>query len=100
MSGVEQTSNIKLWILIALCLQNCCHAIVTRYSRSILHETWSEYEVVMSAELVKFFVAGYLMFNDHSGESDAIGNGLHRIIWLLWNGKKYDNIFNYINSSP
>ena len=80
---------IKLGVLLCLCLQNCCHALFTRYSRSVLKDTWSEYEVVMIAELLKLITAGWFMMHDVS-DTDSKGDGIHRLLWLLWNGKKYE----------
>ena len=78
---------IKFGVLIALCVQNCCYALLTRYSKSVLRETWSEYEAVMMSEVMKLVVAGFLMMYDTS-ESDAVGTGFQRFLWLVWNGKK------------
>lgn len=79
---------IKIAVLLGLCFQNCTHALLTRYSRSILREDWSEYEVVMMSELLKFVAATFLMVQDSGSDSDAQGAGMGRLVWLLWNGKK------------
>ena len=84
---INYLKYIKLAVLLGLCLQNCCHALSTRYSRSVLKESWSEYEVVMVSELLKLITAGWFMLHV-SSDSDSKGDGINRLFWLLWNGKK------------
>ena len=96
----DYTNIIKFGVLCGLCLQNSLHALLTRYSRSVLNENWSEYEAVMMAELLKFIIASYLTIIDTDTDANtninintninSISNkkGLYRILWLIWNGKK------------
>ena len=113
----DYTNVIKFGVLCGLCLQNSLHALLTRYSRSVLNENWSEYEAVMMAELLKFIIASYLTIIDTDTDANtninintninSISNkkGLYRILWLIWNGKKVivlvlgyviSNIFAYV----
>ena len=81
------SSMIKIGVLVLLCLQNSMHALFTRYSKKTLQEEWSEYEAVMMSELLKLVISTGFMIYD-SSESDAQGQGLRKILWLIWNGKK------------
>jgi len=83
----SNNSWIKVAVLVGLCLQNCGHALSTRYAKNTLKEDWSEYEVVMMSELLKLVVSITFMVYD-SSETDAQGAGWYKIMWLIWNGKK------------
>lgn len=53
--GIGRRSSLTLW----LCLL-CRHALLTRYSTSILHESYSSSEVVIVGEFIKLLFSGTL----------------------------------------
>ena len=83
-----KNASIKVIVLIALTLQNATHALMTRYSQGILKESYSSTEVVLVAEVVKLIVSAYLTVADKSGETDAKGEGLNKLLWLTMNSRK------------
>jgi len=87
MTNDSSNNVIKLGVLVLLCLQNCSHALLTRYAKNTLREEWSEYEVVLMSEMLKMIVAASFMVFD-TAESDAQGEGLQKVIWLISNGKR------------
>mmetsp|Transcript_20497 Transcript_20497/g.45611 ORF Transcript_20497/g.45611 Transcript_20497/m.45611 type:complete len:340 (-) Transcript_20497:8-1027(-) len=80
-------AHIRFAVLVLLCCQNAGHALLTRYSRGVLKETYSSTEVVLVGEAIKFVVSGYLALMDRS-ETDAQGSGLYKLIWLIINSRK------------
>lgn len=83
-----QNIGVKGFVLIALCVQNSSYALLTRYSRSVLLETWASNEVVMMAELLKMVISLCLMSIDKDKETASQGKGFAKVVWLLINGKK------------
>lgn len=83
-----KNASIKFFVLCALMVQNATHALLTRYSQGILKETYSSTEVVLVAEVIKLFVTGYFSIADKSGDTDAQGKGLNKLIWLTMNSRK------------
>ena len=83
-----KNASIKFIVLIALTVQNATHALMTRYSQGILKESYSSTEVVLVAEVVKLIVSAYLTVADKSGETDAKGEGLNKLLWLTMNSRK------------
>lgn len=83
-----RTASIKFFVLLGLMVQNATHALLTRYSQGILKETYSSTEVVLVAEVIKLFVTGYFSVADKSGDTDAQGKGLNKLIWLTMNSRK------------
>ena len=90
----EKMKYIKTIVLITIVFQNCGYALSTRYSRSVLKEKWSEYEVVMVAEFVKLIISICLMKIDTNTNTNTSVNSIsnnknffNRIIFLLWSGK-------------
>merc|ERR1719329_1816781 len=73
---------LKLVVLIALAVQNASHALLSRYSKGILKETYDGSEVVFVAEIIKMIVAGCIACIDTS-ETDAPGTGANKLMWLL-----------------
>ena len=58
--------GVKIWILIALALQNAAHALLSRYSKGILKETYDGSEVILVGEVLKLVISGYISFKDPS----------------------------------
>lgn len=79
--------TLKMTILVLLSVQNAAHALLSRYSKGILKETYSGTEVVLVGEVIKLFVSGYLAIND-TADTDAVGNGWGKIVWLIFNSKR------------
>ena len=66
-SPANNTSlGVKIWILIALALQNAAHALLSRYSKGILKETYDGSEVILVGEVLKLVISGYISFKDPS----------------------------------
>lgn len=80
-------SYIKLWVLILLCCQNCFHAVLTRYSTSILKESYSTSEVVMMSEFLKLVASAFLVFYDKS-PTTSDGAGIGKLFWLAMNSSQ------------
>lgn len=55
---------IKLFALICLCLQNSALILSTRYSRSILKQSYSSSTCVVMMELMKFILSALLVLKD------------------------------------
>lgn len=91
MSVTKQDENFPYWIrytvLVLLCCQNAGHALLTRYSQGVLKEIYSSTEVVLLAEFIKLVFSGYCALTDLS-ETDAVGTGVNKLIWLLIHSKK------------
>eukprot|EP01041_Mallomonas_annulata_P003277 gene3277-6487_t len=86
----ESKSSISLvrWIvLILICLQMSGHALVARYSQGILHEKYSSMEVILVGEFIKLTVSSCIVVWGNE-ESDAVGNGVSKLIWLVMNSRK------------
>jgi UDP-sugar transporter A1/2/3 len=87
--------RFKLGILLLLCLQNAGHALLARFSQSIMGETYSSTEVVLVAELMKVVASAYLAITDKQA-SDALpgsenglsSNSLYRLMGLLLTADK------------
>lgn len=79
--------GIKGFVLLALALQNASHALVGRYSKGILQETYDATEVVMVAEVIKCIVSGIIAYHD-TAETDSVGVGYEKLVWLLKNSSK------------
>ena len=54
----------KMTILVLLAAQNAASALLSRYSKGILKETYSGTEVVLVGEAIKLFVSGYFSMID------------------------------------
>lgn len=80
-------SFIRLWVLILLCCQNCFHAVLARYSTSILKEVYSTSEVVMMSELLKLVASALLVLYDKAPTSSD-GVGLSKLYWLAMNSSQ------------
>lgn len=83
----QHNFRIRWFVLIILCFQNSGHALLTRYSQGVLHEKYSSTEVVLVGEIIKLLFSLYLILVDNE-ESDALGVGLHKILWLILNARK------------
>eukprot|EP01038_Epipyxis_sp_PR26KG_P005148 gene5148-7168_t len=68
-------------------LLNAGLALICRYSQGVLKEKYSSSETVFVAESLKLIISGYLAIND-TNETDASGQGLVKLFWLLKNSKK------------
>ncbi len=65
-------STIKAVALVLLCLQNTCLITTTRYSRSVLGDTYLSSTVVVMMELCKLVTCVFLMMRDSSGSIDIL----------------------------
>ena len=79
--------RIKFTVLVLLCCQNSSHALLARYSQGILKEQYSSTEVVLVGEIIKLVASGYFAITDRS-ETDAVGSGASKLVWLLVNAQK------------
>ena len=79
--------GIKGAVLIGLLVQNASHALLTRYSQGILKETYSSTSILICAEIIKTVFSAYLSVNDKA-ETDAVGQGMSKLIWLASHGSK------------
>eukprot|EP00591_Stephanopyxis_turris_P016483 CAMPEP_0195539480 /NCGR_PEP_ID=MMETSP0794_2-20130614/50073_1 /TAXON_ID=515487 /ORGANISM="Stephanopyxis turris, Strain CCMP 815" /LENGTH=351 /DNA_ID=CAMNT_0040673511 /DNA_START=497 /DNA_END=1552 /DNA_ORIENTATION=+ len=57
-------TSTKLTVLTVLCLQNSLFTVLRRYSQGILGETYSKYEVLLLAEVIKFIFSAYVISNN------------------------------------
>mmetsp|Transcript_14140 Transcript_14140/g.23523 ORF Transcript_14140/g.23523 Transcript_14140/m.23523 type:complete len:351 (-) Transcript_14140:40-1092(-) len=87
--GQDSATNlrVKITVLVLLAFQNAGFALLTRYSRGILKETYSNTEVVIVAELIKTLVSGYFTVTD-TAKTDSQGRGISKLIWLVQNCSK------------
>ena len=70
----NSTSNYNFFsfvILLVLCIQNAGHALMTRYSRGILKESYDSTEVVICSEITKLIVSTILYLNE-PGDKDNL----------------------------
>ena len=81
------SNGFKFGILVLLCFQNAGHALLARYSQGVLREQYSSTEVVLVGEVIKLVTSGYLALTDRA-ETDAVGNGVAKLGWLLLNARK------------
>lgn len=79
--------TIKLAVLLGVCVQNAGQALMTRYSRGVLNETYSSTEVVMVSETIKMLVSAYLCLVTKDDVSSIIGTGMSKLVWLAVNSK-------------
>lgn len=66
-------NSTKFMVLVILCLQNTFYTVLRRYSQGILKETYSKYECLMFAEIIKvifsaFMIKGTLQHGDSTFE--------------------------------
>ena len=73
---------IKLAVLIALCLQNAGVALLTRYSKYVLKESYNSTEVVLVSEMIKVTFSGYLAFHAQEESKSPLGQGWNKLVWL------------------
>eukprot|EP00607_Mallomonas_marina_P003649 CAMPEP_0182424104 /NCGR_PEP_ID=MMETSP1167-20130531/10255_1 /TAXON_ID=2988 /ORGANISM="Mallomonas Sp, Strain CCMP3275" /LENGTH=343 /DNA_ID=CAMNT_0024603653 /DNA_START=150 /DNA_END=1181 /DNA_ORIENTATION=+ len=88
--SVDEIFNFRIrwFVLVVLCLQNSGHALLTRYSQGILHESYSSTEVVLVSELIKILFSAYMAIKENE-ESDAVGsNGFYKLLWLAAHSSK------------
>lgn len=78
--GGGSKMSIKTIILISLCLQNAGYTLMRKYSTQT--ENVSSKEVLLVAEIIKVVVAIWLTLID-TEKSDAQGQGLDKLIWLV-----------------
>ena len=78
---------LKTAILVSICIQNASHGLLSRYSTSVLKESYNTSELVLVAELIKLVVCGYLSLTDVA-DTDSTGKGLSKLLWLLVHSRK------------
>lgn len=54
-------SQIKVLVLVILCLQNSLFTVLRRYSQGILKEDYSKHEVLLFGEVVKVLFSAYMV---------------------------------------
>lgn len=79
--------SLKTTILILLCLQNAFYTLVRKWSTK--YEDVSSKEILIVGELIKVVFAIYMtLTEDDSSKSDAQGQGLSKLIWLVKHSSK------------
>mmetsp|Transcript_21605 Transcript_21605/g.26755 ORF Transcript_21605/g.26755 Transcript_21605/m.26755 type:complete len:392 (+) Transcript_21605:73-1248(+) len=68
--SVFNMSGVRFMVLLVLCFQNSIYTVLRRYSQGILSETYSKYEVLMVAEVVKILFSARVI-----SQSDAADGG-------------------------
>jgi hypothetical protein len=58
------SSSFRALILVLLMVQNASHGLISKYSTSVLNESYSSSELVLVSELIKLAVCTYLSTND------------------------------------
>ncbi len=76
----SSTYSTKSLILIAICLQNAGYTLLRKYS--VQTEAVSSKEILLVSELIKIVVSIYLVLKGDD-VSDAQGQGIDRLIWLI-----------------
>lgn len=76
--------HIKLFFLVALCIQNASYTMLRRYSVGVLKETYSASSVLLVGEIMKLIWAAVVTVND-SSETSAQGTGVSKLTWLVRN---------------
>lgn len=81
-SIMSNNFSIKTVILILLCLQNACYTLVRKYSTK--YEDVSSKEILLVGEIIKVVFSIYVTLTDtDSSNSDAQGQGVSKLIWLV-----------------
>lgn len=79
--------SLKTGILIALCLQNAGYTLLRKYTTQ--HENVSAREILIVSEIIKIGFSVYMIFqNADSDKSDAQGEGLGKLHWLIMHSSK------------
>lgn len=73
--------SIRSAVLLGICVQNAGQALLMRYSRGVLRETYSSAEVVMASEVIKLVFSGWLCLRDDS--PSVGGSGAEKLYWLV-----------------
>ena len=60
--NVNETSYIRYFFLIALCLQNSSYTLLRRYSAGVLMEHVSDSSILIGGELIKLSVSFFMTF--------------------------------------
>ena len=77
--------STKTIILISLCAQNCMYALLRKYSTK--YENVSYKEILFISEVIKIIFAIYMILYGNE-TSDAEGQGLSKLFWLVKKSKK------------
>lgn len=79
--------SLKTGILIALCLQNAGYTLLRKYTTQ--NENVSAREILIVSEIIKIAFSVYMIFqNADSDKSDAQGEGLDKLRWLIMHSSK------------
>ena len=81
-------SWIKLVILISVTLQNTAYALIRRYSRHSLHETYSTSSVLLAMEVVKLLLSAERLVNCGLPSDVPSGSALSKYWFLLRTSQK------------
>eukprot|EP00977_Amphora_coffeiformis_P015429 scaffold4510_cov183-Amphora_coffeaeformis.AAC.114 len=60
-AGLVGQNQIKLLVLVVVCLQNSLFTVVRRYSQGVLREDYSKYECLMLGEIIKLAFSAYMI---------------------------------------
>jgi len=82
------SARIKLIILISVTLQNTAYALVRRYSRGTLHETYSTSSVLLAMEIAKLILSAERIVNCGLPSDVPEGNPVSKYFFLLRHSSK------------
>ena len=80
--------GIKLFILICVTLQNTAYALVRRYSRASLHETYSTSSVLFAMEISKLVLSAYQIVWSGAPSDVPAGGPCSKYMYLLRHSHK------------
>lgn len=63
-------NSTRLMVLLVLCLQNSMFTILRRYSQGVLEETYSKYELLLVAELIKIVYSTWMISKNIASEGN------------------------------
>lgn len=68
-------NSTRLMVLVVLCLQNSMFTTLRRYSQGVLKETYSKYELLLLAEIIKILYSAWMIKNNMLVEESSDEGG-------------------------
>lgn len=81
-----QGATTKIIILVTMCVQSAVYTVGRKHS--VRHENVSSSEILLVAEILKLVVSAGISWTGDPSVSDAQGEGLQRLIWLILHSRK------------
>lgn len=77
--------SVRLLVLLLLCLQNSLFTVLRRYSKGILKEEYSSYELLLMGEVIKFLFSAYMVVRSQPSSNDSWTG---RLVFLVQHSRK------------